>query len=614
MRRLIMGLVAGLVAVTLWPAVGQAGIQGPEWERLIGGASFDGGADIARAQDGSLLVVGTLSGDRFGGVRKPGGHDIVLLKLTPMGAVEWFRFLGGTKDESGTDVAIASNGAVYVLGYGNSSKIGGIPTAGKADIILARYSLTGALDWVQTYGTERDDRGQSIAVTDAAVFVAGEMGSDRAEPSSDYDFFVAKLRRDGTEEWRSLHGGGGAESAQGVAVDPNGAVYATGWSSGPTFDGRAIKGDSDLLLLRLKPDGTTDWLRRYGGDMIDRGEGVTALPDGSAVVTGQLDMIICCGNPSGFGRLVVQRYSPTGKLAWSKYERHEGFNYGVDVSLSPEGWVQVLGATGGVAFQGGDAKIVYLRYQQDGYKQLRREFGGAGFDTPGGLVSDETSVYIVGTVGKEGLPGQPSHGESDIAVFRTPNGPLRQHVRTHPAGTRTGVKAVDDVLDLVEANDVQGIVDAVDWEMVPCDDNPGPGIILPPRCPGDEPDGTLVEVVKVACGTWRYVRPGALGAYVRMALNNDRGTFGVEKTRVPDNLGILPPNGHGILLAVRENLHPPGFGPYEYAKDAADADGFLVGIGEDGITGFWFGCGMPPATMFWKEASWLLEPVGHQGP
>ena len=612
MRRLIMGLVAGLVAVTLWPAVGHAGIQGPEWERLIGGASFDRGAAIARAPDGSLLVVGTLSGERFGGARKPGKQDIVLLKMTPMGAVEWFRLLGGTKDDYGTDVAVASDGAVYVLGYASSAKVGSVATRGKTDIVLARYSLSGALSWIKTFGTEREDRGMALAVTDAAVFVAGHIGSERADPVSDYDFFVMRLNRDGDEEWRSLHGGEGAESAEGVAVDHDGFVYASGWSSGARFDGRAIKGDSDLLLLRLKPDGKTDWLRRHGGDMIDRGEGVTALPDGSAVVTGQLDMIICCGNPSGFGRLVVQRYSPAAKLQWSKYERHEGFNTGVDVELSPEGWVQVLGATGGVAFEGGDAKIVYLRYQQDGYKQLRREFGGPGFDSPGGLVSDETSVYIVGTVGKEGLVGQPSHGESDIAVFRTPNGPVARHVRTHPAGTRTGVKAVDDVLDLVEANDVQGIVDAVDWEMVPCDDDPGPGIILPPRCPGDEPDGTLVQVVKVACGTWRYVRPGSLGAYVRMALNNDRGMFGVETAKIGDRLNILPAHGYGILLAVRENLHPLGFGSYEHWKDPSDADGFLIGIGSDGITGLEFGCGAAPGTMLWKEASWVLPPVGHQ--
>ncbi len=364
------------------------------------------------------------------------------------------------------------------------------------------------------------------------------------------------------------------------------------------------------MLASLTPAGKTDWLRVFGGGMMDRGAGVAVGPDGAVGVTGNADMAICCGQPAKWGSVLVQQYTPAGKLQWQRKERRPGFNYGADVVYDDTRHLYVVGNSGGEPFDEGDSQLVLLKYQFDGPKHIRRYFGGPAQDHPAGIAVDDTSVYLLGT--SNGLDGQPAHGETDIAVFRTPNGPLARHVRTHPDGTRTGVEAVDGVLDLVEANDRDGIVDAVDWELVPCDNHPDPGIILPPRCPAGSPDGTPVEVVKVACATWRYVRPGSLGAYIRLALNNDRGVFGVEKTTGGDNLGILPPNGHGILLAVRENLRPPGLGSYETAKDAPDADGFLIGIGEHGITGFWFGCGMSSASMLWKQAEWLLAPVGHQ--
>ncbi len=98
MRGIILALVAALVAATLWPAAGNAGQQGPRWERLIGSSTFDSAGGIARAPDGSLYVAGTMGGKRFAGAVKPGGKDIALLKLSPRGAVAWVRFLGGTGD------------------------------------------------------------------------------------------------------------------------------------------------------------------------------------------------------------------------------------------------------------------------------------------------------------------------------------------------------------------------------------------------------------------------------------------------------------------------------------------------------------------------------------
>lgn len=215
MRRAILGLVAGLVAMTLWPAVGQAGVQGPEWGRLIGGAGFDTGGGVARADDGSLYVAATIDGRRFAGVAKPGKKDIALVKLSPLGAVQWVKFLGGAGDDVATDVGVY-DGAVYVTGYGDSKSIGGQPTAGGNDAVLARYSLDGKLGWLRLVGTARDDRANGVAAGPSGAVVAGQIGS--ARPANDVDLFAASFDTAGKEDWRAVLGGGGHDSGEGAAV------------------------------------------------------------------------------------------------------------------------------------------------------------------------------------------------------------------------------------------------------------------------------------------------------------------------------------------------------------------------------------------------------------
>lgn len=101
-------------------------------------------------------------------------------------------------------------------------------------------------------------------------------------------------------------------------------------------------------------------------------------------------------------------------------------------------------------------------------------------------------------------------------------------VVTHPAGTRTGVEAVDSFLDLYEAGDVEGLAARVEYRRLPCVAKSPMG--EHPQClPGEEP-GTLVEVVWF--GSWH--RRADVPSVIAEIVASDWALFGVKSgARVP---------------------------------------------------------------------------------
>src|SRR4030095_1039424 len=70
------------------------------------------------------------------------------------------------------------------------------------------------------------------------------------------------------------------DRVNGVAVGPDGSVYAAGQTVGVR---------NAVLLLKFSPDGSLAWQRRWDGGGQETGEGVAVASDGSVYVTGVTD-------------------------------------------------------------------------------------------------------------------------------------------------------------------------------------------------------------------------------------------------------------------------------------------------------------------------------------
>ncbi|PYV17190.1 MAG: hypothetical protein DMG07_06410, partial [Acidobacteria bacterium] len=249
-----------------------------EYSTYLGGHSEEGGAAIALDHTGSAYVTGyTLSSD-FPTLAPlqgalAGASDGFVSKLGPAGnALVYSTYLGGRLGDSGAGIAVDSSGSAYVTGSTQSSDF---PTAnplqasfgGYSDAFVAQLSATGAALVYSTYlGGSFADYGNGIAVdSSGAAYVTGEVYSadfptvDPAQAAygGRGDAFVTKFRPGGASlEFSTYLGGSGGDYGQGIAVDPNGSVYVTGFTYSVDFPVKnpfqaLYRGSNDAFVAKL---------------------------------------------------------------------------------------------------------------------------------------------------------------------------------------------------------------------------------------------------------------------------------------------------------------------------------------------------------------------------
>lgn len=84
-----------------------------------------------------------------------------------------------------------------------------------------------------------------------------------------------------------IWGGSGAEYLSAVRQCKDGGWILTGWSSYYGLENNRIKGGDDLWVIRLNPDGETEWEKTYGGPGDERGVDVMEFIPGVYYILGQ---------------------------------------------------------------------------------------------------------------------------------------------------------------------------------------------------------------------------------------------------------------------------------------------------------------------------------------
>ncbi|MFD4509682.1 calcium-binding protein [Streptomyces sp. NPDC058457] len=252
--------------------------------------------------------------------------------------------------EEATDVVALPGGKIVAAG-----SVGG-------DAAVARYNPDGTLDQsfggdgkvTTALGSSSQEGGdvRALAVQpDGKVVVAGEVGTTR------FDFVLVRYNTDGSLDTGFGTNGiqrtdfGDYDSAEALAVQPDGRIVAAGSSGGRT------------ALARYNPDGTPDPAFGGNGQVVTPGAGAEDMKlqsDGRIVVAGT--------GPGGF---TVLRYNTDGGL-------DSGFGNGGRVATSFGG----NEAAHGVAVQP-DGRIVAVGQGGPGTDfALARYLGGAGTPPP----------------------------------------------------------------------------------------------------------------------------------------------------------------------------------------------------------------------------------------
>ena len=229
-------------------------------------------------------------------------------------AKPWVATLGDSNDDYSRSVAVAPDGSVYVCGYTEST------SNGSNDLLLAKFSSSGTVQWQKTLGGSGDERGQSVAVApDGSVYVCGI--------TRPY-LLIAKFNSSGTVQWQKTLGGGPGNS---IAVAPDGSIYVC-VQSGTSY--------YVSTLSKFSSSGTTQWGKTlYGDSRHNYCQSVAVAPDGSVYVCGYTDSVY-----NGTRNLLLTKFSSSGTAQWYK-TLGAGYEHGQSVAVAPDGSVYVCGDT-----------------------------------------------------------------------------------------------------------------------------------------------------------------------------------------------------------------------------------------------------------------------------
>ena len=178
-------------------------------------------------------------------------------------------------------------------------------TGGSNDAFIAKFNASGARQWATYYGGSGHDQGKGISADSSGnIVITGltsstsgiaSSGSYQTSSGGSYDAFIAKFNVSGALQWGTYYGGSGLDEGLGIAADGSGNLVITGTTLSPSGIATSgvyktsisTGGSDDAFIAKFNAAGARQWATYYGGSGLDKGIGIAADGIGNIVITGQ---------------------------------------------------------------------------------------------------------------------------------------------------------------------------------------------------------------------------------------------------------------------------------------------------------------------------------------
>jgi Ca2+-binding RTX toxin-like protein len=505
------------------------------YSTYLGGSATDAsdeGRGIAVDSNGAAYVTGyTVSSDfpttagAFETTPHEFGSDVFVTKLNPTGSsLAYSTFLGGSSNEAPADgpvsIAVDSQGAAYVSGETTSTDF---PTTGGAyrttlnadadpnttdsDVFVTKLDPTGSSLAYSTYlgGTQAEGGGGIAVDSSGAAYVTGAtFATDFPTTAGAFDTtfngsgvktnaFVTKLDSTGSSLAYStyLGGNGTSETGRAIAVDSQGAAYATGVTNSTNFPTTAgafdtsANGSTDPFVTKLDPTGASLTYSTYlGGNTADYGNGIAVDSQGAAFIAGTTSSTNYPTTAGAFDTsfnfnedtFVTKLNAAGSSLAYSAYLGGGSSDLGRAIAIDSQGNAYVAGNTGSTDFpttadaldttgESFGSEAFVTKVNAAGSTLVYSSYlGGSSPDTARGIAIDSVgAAYLTGYTLSTNFPttagtfDTSANGGGDAFVTKYAfvpicNGKLATIVGTTASETLTGT-AGDDVIVGLGGND-----------------------------------------------------------------------------------------------------------------------------------------------------------------
>lgn len=335
---------------------------------------------------------------------------------------------GGLGIDAARGLAVDDKGATYVAGYfdadldfggsiGKATAPAKDPKTPATQGYLVKVNPDGKLAWAQTFGAERDDVANAVAVKGDTVVVVGsfldtiKVGEFTKKASGSDDAIVIAYNRDGVAQWAWNIGGIDSDGANSVAATPDG-----GWVIGGSFSrtvefGTAsftTRGGTDAMLIKLKASGDLEWFKQFGGAYQDTINHVAVDAQGNIVVQGVFKDTSDWGGEklkAGGGSdydVVLAKYDLNGDHLWSQRFGNAFNDVAGGVAIDPSGFITMVGSfdksvsfgKGDEHSSAGESDIFVVRFSPKGELQWAKTFGADREDIASGVATDATGNTV----------------------------------------------------------------------------------------------------------------------------------------------------------------------------------------------------------------------------
>jgi hypothetical protein len=237
------------------------------WQKCLGGSGADDVYSIQSTIDGGYIIVG-YTGSNDGDVTSyHGSNDIWVVKLSQTGVIQWQKCLGGSSYEWGAFIQQTTDGGYIVLGTTTSNDGDVSGNHGGYDIWLVKMSQTGVIQWQKCLGgTALEGVGSIHLTTDGGYILAGSTASNNGDVSgwhAGYDIddngntyplpdcWLVKLDNAGTIQWQKCLGGSGEDYLYSIQQTPDGGYILGGDTGSNDGDVSGNNGYYDAWIVKL---------------------------------------------------------------------------------------------------------------------------------------------------------------------------------------------------------------------------------------------------------------------------------------------------------------------------------------------------------------------------
>jgi hypothetical protein len=367
------------------------------WAERSYANNFVLGNGIATDPSGNIYIVGEFRDTIiFGDTLTSGDPDsasFFMVKFNKDGNIQWTKQGDKNHETTITDIAIDTDGFIYVTGaYKGSPYFNGtvLTTSDSIDIFLAKYAPNGSLIWIKEETGTSLEIGSSIAVDNIGnIFIAGRFEgtaiiSDSTFTSIDStDIFIAKYNNAGDFQW-AKHGKGMRLSfSTGIATDIDGNTIFSGVYSDDLSLGDSTltkSGFFNLFVAKYDADGNLLWTRKNEGTGAAIANSIAVDDANNIYITGLFVSQTIFGNDtisSTQVALFIVKYQPDGTVLWIEKAESTSSVIGNDITTHPSGVISLTGAFSGMATFGnksltsnGDEDLFMAQYSSNGNDTL----------------------------------------------------------------------------------------------------------------------------------------------------------------------------------------------------------------------------------------------------